>query len=134
MGGVSPAIASPDSTYGGLHRSFERPTYVRRPLPYTLQTAQDWQTVGMNALIVKDYINSLEAFDKAVDLSARQNPEILEQRGWVHYLQENYEAAIADLNRAASLYQDQSQTVDYRNVRRMRLFIETQAERFDAAS
>ncbi len=123
-----------NATPGDQRRAFELPTYVHRPLPYTLQTAQDWQTVGMNALIAEDYVNSLQAFNKAVDLSAGQDPEILEQRGWVHYLQERYETAIADLNQAATLYQEQSQTPNYRNVRRMQLYIETQAERTDTAS
>lgn len=119
---------------GNQHRTFEQPTYVQQPLPNTLQTAQDWQTIGMNALIDRDYINSLQAYNKAVDLSAGQQPEILEQRGWVHYLQERYDRAITDLNQAATLYQEQSQVADHRNVRRMRLFIETQAEPIDAAS
>lgn len=130
--GVLPVLAT--ATPGEQDRNFERPTTVRQPLPYTLQTAQDWQTVGMNALIAEDYINSLQAFNKAVDLSAGQNPEILEQRGWVHYVQERYERAIADLNQAAILYQDQSQTTKFRNVRRMRLFIETQAAQQDISS
>lgn len=129
---VLPGIAT--ATPGEPHRSFEEPTTIRQPLPDTLQTAQDWQTVGMNALIVEDYINSLQAFNKAVDLSAGQNPQILEQRGWVHYLQEQYERAIADLNQAAALYQAQSQTANYRNVRRMRLFIETQADELNLSS
>ncbi len=132
VNGLLPGVAN--AAPGETRRTFEVPTYVRRPLPYTLQTAQDWQTVGMNALVAQDYVNSLQAFNKAVDLSAGQNPKILEQRGWVHYLQERYEAAIADMNRAAALYQDQSLTSDYRNVRRIRLFIETHAERMDAAS
>lgn len=132
VNGLLPGVAN--AAPGEPRRPFELPTPVRRPLPYTLQTAQDWQTVGMNALVAQDYINSLQAFNKAVDLSAGQNPEILEQRGWVYYLQKRYDAAIADMNRAAALYQDQSQTTDYRNVRRIRLFIETQAERRDAAS
>lgn len=134
IGGASTAVASPDSSQGGVRRTFEQPSYVHQPLPYTLQTATDWQTVGMNALIAQDYVNSLEAFDKAVDLSAGKNAEILEQRGWIHYLQSDYEQAIADLNRAATLYQDQAQPADHRNARRMRLFIEAQAERFDSAS
>lgn len=132
LNGVLPAIAT--ATPGEPRRRFEVPSYVRQPLPYTLQTAEDWQTVGMNALIAEDYINSLQAFDKAVDLSAGQNPEILEQRGWVHYLQERYEGAIADLNQASILYQNQSQTANYRNVWQMRLFIETQAEGLDISS
>lgn len=90
--------------------------------------------MGMNALIVEDYINSLQAFNKAVDLSAGQNPQILDQRGWVHYLQEQYERAISDLNQAAALYQAQSQTANYRNVRRMRLFIETQTDELNLSS
>lgn len=129
---VLPAVAT--ATPSEQHRQFDLPTYVHQPLPQTLQTAQDWQTVGINALIAQDYINSLQAFNKAVDLSAGQNPEILEQRGWVNYLQERYERAIADLNQAASLYQDQSQTTHSRNVRRMRLFIETQAAQQDISS
>ncbi|WP_299412758.1 tetratricopeptide repeat protein [Acaryochloris sp. IP29b_bin.148] len=132
LNSVLPGIAT--ATPREPHRSFERPTTVRQPLPYTLQTAQDWQTVGMNALIDEDYTNSLQAFNKAVDLSAGQNPQILEQRGWVHYLQERYERAIADLNQAAALYQAQSQTANYRNVRRMRLFIETQADELNLSS
>lgn len=129
---ILPTIAT--ATPGEQRRRFDRPTYVHQPLPNTLQTAQDWQIVGMNALVDQDYINSLQAFNKAVDLSTGQQPEILEQRGWVHYLQEQYGRAIADLNQAATLYQDQSQTADYRNVRRMRLFIETHAEPVDTAS
>lgn len=129
---VLPGIAT--ATPGEQRRGFEGPTTVLQPLPDTLQTAQDWQTVGMNALIVEDYINSLQAFNKAVDLSAGQNPEILEQRGWVLYLQKRYERAIADLNQAAALYQVQSQTANYRNVRRMRLFIETQANELNLSS
>lgn len=129
---VLPAVAT--AAPSEQHRPFNQPTYVHQPLPNTLQTAQDWQTVGMNALIDQDYINSLQAFNKAVDLSAGQNPEILEQRGWVHYLQERYERAIADLNQAAILYQDQSQTTHSRNVRRMWLFIETQAAQKDISS
>ncbi|ABW30020.1 tetratricopeptide repeat protein [Acaryochloris marina] len=129
---VLPGIAT--ATPAEQHRSFKRPITVRQPLPDTLQTAQDWQTVGMNALIVEDYINSLQAFNKAVDLSAGQNPQILEQRGWVHYLQEQYERAISDLNQAAALYQAQSQAANYRNVRRMRLFIETQADELNLSS
>lgn len=69
-----------------------------------------------------------------MDLSAGQQPEILEQRSWVHYLQERYDRAITDLSQAATLYQEQSRVADYRNVRCIRLFIETQAEPIDAAS
>lgn len=114
-----PLEDSPEIAVG----SFEPPAYERQPLPDALNTAQAWQTVGMNAVQVEDYANGLAAFDKAVDLSARANPEILEQRGWLHALAGYYDEAIADLEAAAAQYTTQNQHEQALNALQIRDFV-----------
>lgn len=116
--------------------SFTPPTYEYQPLPSSdpLVSAEAWQTVGMNAILVEDFPNALAAFDKAVDLSGASQPEILEQRGWAHYMAGEEAAAIADLEAAASLYLAEQQYGDYENARSMISFVDNQFEATTAVS
>lgn len=108
---------------------FEMPDYQLQPLPEVRNTAAAWQAVGMNAFLSQDYLNSLAAYNKAVDLSGSDNPEILEQRAWVRYRQERIGRAISDLEKAMQLYWDGQEYSEYRNARRFMLFIQGQQER-----
>lgn len=113
-------VNSPDAV---AVRGFAVPIYERQPLPEALNTASAWQIVGMNAVQVGDYPNALAAFDKAVDLSGGNNPEMLEQRGWLHTLRGEYREAIADLEAAAQQYADQNQYENTLNALRIRDFV-----------
>jgi tetratricopeptide (TPR) repeat protein len=114
------SVNSPDAI---AVRGFAVPIYERQPLPEALNTAHAWQIVGMNAVQVSDYPNALAAFDKAVDLSGGNNPEMLEQRGWLHTLRGEYSEAIADLEAAAQQYANQSQYENALNALRIRDFV-----------
>ena len=86
--------------------NFTPPTFESQVIPDDLNTARSWQIVGENAAATGDFHNALQAFDKAIDLSGGQDPEILAQRGWVYYIRDNYSRAIADLKAAARLYEE----------------------------
>ncbi|MBE9079703.1 tetratricopeptide repeat protein [Romeria aff. gracilis LEGE 07310] len=126
----APAIADTVPTQDAARAGFTPPTYEYQPLPSAdqLVSAEAWQTVGMNAVLVEDFPNALAAFDKAVDLSGASEPEILEQRGWVHYMAGEEEAAIADLQTAATLYLAEQQYSDYENARSMVGFLDDQLD------
>ncbi|MEM8807267.1 MAG: tetratricopeptide repeat protein [Cyanobacteria bacterium P01_G01_bin.38] len=113
-------------TSENISPTFAPPTYRYQPLPQTLNTADAWQAVGMNAFLVRDYDNALFAFNKAVDLSGVQSPEILAQRGWLHYMMGNETFAIADLRTAAALYLDNQLYDRYVSTRNLVAFVDNQ--------
>ena len=116
-------------------QEFSTPTYEKQPLPQKLNTSEAWHAVANNAFIAQDYANSLTAYSKAIDLaSPGSRPQLLEERGWVHYRLGHFERATEDLQSAADLYWQQDQWGDYRNVRQMRQFIEAQAQQLDSIS
>ncbi|MEM9803716.1 MAG: hypothetical protein AAF959_00425 [Cyanobacteria bacterium P01_D01_bin.56] len=103
---------------------FAPPTYEYSRL-MSQQPADYWQQVGVNAVIVGDYPNALAALNKAVDLASASEPELLEQRGWVHYRLGNEQLASADLRTAAALYLADQSYEDYLNSRNMLLFVDS---------
>ncbi|MGB3237718.1 MAG: tetratricopeptide repeat protein [Geitlerinemataceae cyanobacterium] len=109
-----------------MPQEFRPPTFERQPLPENLDTAKAWQTIGENAAVSGDYHNAIQAFNKAIDLSRGNNPELLEQRGWLHYTQDNYQQAIADLKAAALLYDDMENTTDRWDTCNMVSYVERQ--------
>lgn len=104
---------------------FVPPTYEYQQLSNQPRPTDYWQQVGTNAVIVGDYPNALVALSKAVDLTASSQPEILEQRGWVHYRLGNYQLAAADMRAATALYLAEQSYKDYVNARNMLLFIDS---------
>ena len=116
-------------------QAFSTPTYEKQLLPQKLNTSEAWHAVANNAFVAQDYANSLAAYGKAIDLaSPGDRPQLLEERGWVHYMLGHFERATEDLQSAASLYWQQEQLGNYRNARQMRQFIEAQAQRLDSIS
>lgn len=118
---ATPAIANPE-------RTFNPPNYQHEPLPETLDTANAWERVGRNAAATGDYHNAVVAFDKAIDLSRRRDPQLYELRGWAYYQQDETEAAIADLATAARLYFNRERYAAYRNAERMYDYVISRAE------
>lgn len=100
------------------------PTSADKPLiePTT------WHAIGQNAVVVGDYENALVAFDKAVQLSPEADPEMLEQRGWLHYSLGYEEAALQDMSKAANLHLDEKNYSAHSNVLQMREFVEIQLD------
>ena len=119
-------LARPTSTTTPV---FEIPTFSRQALSPSLNTAEEWKTVAQNAFIAHDYVNSIAAYGKAIDLSkASDRPELLEERGWVLYRLGQFEKADQDLREAASLHLMHQKWNAYNNVRQMRKFVSNQAE------
>ena len=106
-------------------QSFAPPAYEYESLTSQPEPAEYWQQVGANAVLVGDYPNALAALNKAVDLSGASNPEVLEQRGWVHYRLGNERLASADLRAAAALYLADQSYKDYLNARNMLMFVDS---------
>ena len=105
---------------------FTPPSYVYAPLPEQPTTANFWQQVGHNAALAQDYTNAVVAFDKALELAVAGRTDLYVQRGWAHYLNQSEAEAIADLQRAASLYLDDQAFDRYLNTQRMVGFIANQ--------
>ncbi|PPT07200.1 hypothetical protein CKA32_006133 [Geitlerinema sp. FC II] len=110
------AIAVPDN-------DFNPPNYRQEALPRELDTARAWEIVGRNAAATGDYQNAIVAFDKAIDLSRRRQPQLYEQRGWAHYLHGEPRSAIADLETAAQLYTRRERLQRSANARQMQEFV-----------
>lgn len=106
-------------------QAFVPPTYEYQSLTSQPQPADYWQQVGTNAVIVGDYPNAIAALDKAIDLTDARQPELLEQRGWVHYRLGNENMALADLRAAATLYLTEESYQDYANAQNMLEFIDS---------
>lgn len=106
-------------------QSFVPPTYKYRSLASQSAQSDYWQQVGANAVLVGDYPNALAALNKAVDLAATPTPELIEQRGWVHYRLDNEDLALADLQTAADLYLSEQSYQDYINAQNMLMFIDS---------
>lgn len=106
-------------------QSFTPPTYEYESLTDQPKPAEYWQQVGTNAVIIGDYTNALAALNKAIDLAGAREPELLEQRGWVHYRIGNERLASADLRAAAALYLAEQSYKDYVNSRNMLRFIDS---------
>ena len=104
---------------------FVPPTYEYESLTSQPQPVDYWRQVGANAVLVGDYPNALAALNKAVDLTGASDPEILEQRGWVHYRLNNERLASADLRTAAALYLADQSYKDYLNARNMLMFVDS---------
>lgn len=102
---------------------FAPPTYEYQRLENQQQLADYWHQVGTNAVVVGDYPNALAALNKAVDLAGASDPELLEQRGWVHYRLDNKSMAEADIRTAAALYLDEEHYDAYVNARHMLDFL-----------
>lgn len=102
---------------------FVPPTYEYQQLESQQQLADYWQQVGANAVVAGDYPNALAALDKAIDLTGASEPELLEQRGWVHYRLGNESMAAADLRTAAALYLAEQHYDAYVNTRHMLEFL-----------
>ncbi|NJN23310.1 MAG: tetratricopeptide repeat protein [Acaryochloridaceae cyanobacterium RL_2_7] len=114
---------------------FSLPTFERQPLLHPLNTANDWQTVAQNAFLAQDYLNSVAAYGKAIDLAqGSDRPGLLEERGWVLYRLGQFERADQDFRQAAALHLQRQQWTSYNNARQMRQFVGNQAERLDSAS
>ncbi|USR89575.1 hypothetical protein NEA10_11850 [Phormidium yuhuli AB48] len=113
------------SALGSSEVEFTPPTYEQHPIPSDLNTAEDWEMVGRDAAAVGDYHNAVFAFDKAIDLALGNDPELFELRGWTQYLQQDYDAAIADLASAVELYRQWERHEDYRNAQQMRDYVVT---------
>ena len=122
--GISANAARGDGEQTNL-QSFVPPTYEYEKLTSQPQLADYWQQVGTNAVIVGDYPNALVALSKAVDLTEAGDPELLEQRGWVHYRMGNERLAAADLRAAAALYLADQSYKDYLNARNMLHFVDS---------
>jgi tetratricopeptide (TPR) repeat protein len=93
-----------------MPQEFLPPTFTPQPLPENLDTTKAWQIVAENAAVSGDFHNAIKAFDKAIDLSDGRNPELFEQRGWIHYIQDDYQQAIVDFKAAALLYEETENT------------------------
>lgn len=115
-----------NSNVEAMPQEFRPPTFATKPLPEALNTANAWQTVGENAAISGDYHNAIQAFNKAIDLSNGENPELFEQRGWLHYIQDNYQQALADLKAAALLYDEMDNTAGRWDTCHMVSYVERQ--------
>jgi|GEM_PF-2202093 tetratricopeptide (TPR) repeat protein len=113
------------AAWGNSDGVFTPPDYDRQSVPEHLNTAEDWEVVGREAAAVGDYHNAIFAFDKAIELARGENPELLELRGWTQYLDQDYDAAIADLATAVELYRQLERQEDYRNAQQMRDYIVT---------
>ncbi|MDY6941264.1 MAG: tetratricopeptide repeat protein [Cyanobacteriota bacterium] len=112
----------------GRFAAFTPPTYEPQAIPEELNTARAWQVVGEDAAATGDFHNALQAYNKAIDLSGGQNPELFEQRGWVYYIQDNYDRAITDLKAAARLYQDRENRIARTDACQMISFVEQQQD------
>ncbi|MCH8506905.1 MAG: hypothetical protein LAT50_21720 [Ectothiorhodospiraceae bacterium] len=113
------------SALGSSEAQFTPPNYEQHPIPSDLDTAENWETVGRDAAAVGDYHNAVFAFNKAIDLALGNDPELFELRGWTQYLQQDYDAAIADLAAAVELYRQRERHEDYRNAQQMRDYVVT---------
>lgn len=109
-------------------RSFTPPTFEYQPLATQAQPVDYWQQVGINAVIANDYPNALAALNKATDLTTANEPNILEQRGWVHYQLGNEQMAFTDLKLAAALYLSNENNDAYANTQSMLRYIDNQAD------
>jgi len=109
---------------------FAPPTFTHSPISSSapLVESSTWQAIGQNAVVVGDYTNALVAFDKAVQLLPKADPEVFEQRGWLHYSLGYEEAALRDMSRAASLHLDDSDYSAHSNVLQMREFVDIQSD------
>lgn len=113
------------AAWGNSDGVFTPPDYDRQSVPEHLNTAEDWEVVGREAAAVGDYHNAIFAFDKAIELARGETPELLELRGWTQYLDQDYDAAIADLSAAVELYGQLERQDDYRNALQMRDYVVT---------
>ena len=104
---------------------FVPPTYEYEGLASQVKPADYWHQVGTNAVVAGDYPNAIVALDKAIDLTSAREPELLEQRGWVHYRIGNERLALADLRTAAALYLAEQSYKDYLNARNMVRFVDS---------
>ncbi len=111
--------------WGNSENVFNPPDYDQQSTPEHLDTAEDWEVVGRDAAAVGDYHNAIFAFDKAIELARGENPELLELRGWTQYLDQDYDAAIADLAAAVELYRQLERQDDYQNALQMRDYVVT---------
>ena len=133
---ISSAIAQPLITVSQSRPvfRFSTPSFERYALFTDLNTAEAWKRVAHNAFIAHDYLNSIAAYGKAIDLAAlRDRSELLEERGWVHYRLEQFERADEDFRQAASLHRQQREWEHYNNVRQMRRFVQYQAHRANSS-
>ena len=105
---------------------FEPPSFDYSPVAKNapLVKSEVWQDVGQNAMVVGDYHNALAAFDKAVQLMPEAEPELLEQRGWLHYSVGDEADALSDLSRAAALHLEDGNYSAHSNVLYMREFVD----------
>ena len=132
------AIATPEQPVDGefnletyaeeVGLDFTPPTFNYSPISQDkpLVAPITWQAIGQNAVVVGDYENALAAFNKAVQLSPEADPEMLEQRGWLHYSLGDEEAALQDMSKAADLHLDNNNYSAHNNVLQMRDFVEIQ--------
>ena len=107
---------------------FTPPSFDYSPISQDepLVKAETWQTIGQNAMVAGDYPNALAAFDKAVQLLPEETPEVLEQRGWLHYSLGDEAAALEDMSQAAELHLDNNSYAAHNNALRMREFVDLQ--------
>ncbi|MEM1251847.1 MAG: tetratricopeptide repeat protein [Cyanobacteria bacterium P01_H01_bin.21] len=108
-----------------MAQPFVPPTYEYQNLASQAEPADYWQQVGTNAVVIGEYQNALAALNKAVDLTEAREPELLEQRGWVHYRLGNERLASADLRAAAALYLAEQSYKDYVNARNILRFVDS---------
>lgn len=110
---------------------FAPPEFDYDPIPATapLVKASTWQDIGENAVLTGDYPNALAAFNKALQLASLNSPEMLEQRGWIHYSIGNEAAAFQDLSLAAQAHLKQGDLDAHANAVNMRTFVDNQADR-----
>lgn len=108
--------------------SFIPPTFKYAPIDSNapLVKSSTWQRVGQNAAVVGDYPNALAAFDKAVQLSTETDPELFEQRGWLHYSLGYEEEALEDFAEAAELHLDERNFSAHNNAVHMHKFVDVQ--------
>lgn len=137
-GFASPAIANSQSERDlafesacatmpeSMPQEFQPPTFDPQALPDNLSTPLAWQTVGENAAASGDFSQAIQAFNKAIDLTSGENATLFEKRGWLHYMEHNYQQAITDLKSAALLYDKTENLVDRWDTCHMVSFVERQ--------
>lgn len=135
---AAPAIANSQSerdlafetvcamTPESMPQEFLPPTFEQLPIPESLTTAKAWQTVGENAAASGEVSKAIQAFNQAIELTTGENASLFEKRGWLHYMQQNYEQAINDLKSAALLYDETENLVDRWDTCHMVSYVERQ--------